>query len=356
VSRPEIAEHAAALRAERVPFVHATVVLADRPTSAKPGDEALVFGDGTIEGFVGGTCAESTVRAQSLTLLDSGEPLLLRISAEHEPGQEPEAEIGERTRERTGDPGRLSVHNPCLSGGTLEIFLEPVIPAPLLVVLGESPIAVALVSLGERLGYHVRPVAAPGGADATADPAGAAAVVCASHGRDEEDLLTAALAAGVPYVGLVASRKRGEAVVASLDVDEAARARVHTPCGLDIGARTPEEVALSVLAEIVAERRRTSGRPVAAHPAPHAHHHAGHDDHASHAGHEHHAGHGEDAPTGHAATLPERPGTAIDPVCGMAVAMVDASLHLDHDGQRYWFCGTGCLRAFAADPAGYLAT
>jgi xanthine dehydrogenase accessory factor len=312
VSRPDVERRAAALRTERVPFVHAKVVLADRPTSAKPGDEAIVFADGTIEGFVGGTCAESTVRAQSLALLDSGDPLLLRIT----PSPEEEAEPR---------PDRLTVHNPCLSGGTLEIFLEPVVPAPLLVVHGDSPIANALAGLGERLGYQV---VAGGGADVSDS---AAAVVCAAHGRDEEPVLTAALRAGVDYVALVASRKRGEAVVASLDVDEAERARVHTPAGLDIGARTPEEVALSILAEIVAERRRTSGRPL-----EHQHHD------------EHH----------HATELPvvERPGTASDPVCGMTVATVETSLHLDHEGVRYWFCGSGCLRAFAADPAGYLTS
>lgn len=303
MSRPEIAQRAAALRAERVPFVHATVVLADRPTSAKPGDEAIVFADGTIEGFVGGTCAESTVRAQSLTLLDSGDPLLLRITASPEDEQ--------------AASNKLTVHNPCLSGGTLEIFLEPVVPAPLLLVHGDSPIAVALTALAERLGYQVA-------AGAAADPSEAAALVCASHGRDEEEALTEALTAGVGYVGLVASRKRGESVVAALDVDEAARARVHTPAGLDIGARTPEEVALSILAEIVAERRRASGRPVEAHPA--------------------------------AEQGALQSGTAIDPVCGMSVATVETSLHLDHEGVRHWFCGTGCLRAFAAEPAGYLGS
>ena len=191
-----------ALRAEGVPFVHATVVLADRPTSAKPGDEALVFADGTIEGFVGGACAESTGQSQSLALLDSGEPLLLRITATPDatpPGPGP-----------AGASARLSVHNPCLSGGTLEIFLEPVVPAPLLVVHGEGPIAVALTQLAAGLGYQVA-------TEPTAPPAHAAAVVCASHGRDEEETLAAALEAGVGYVGLVASRKRGEQVVAGLE-------------------------------------------------------------------------------------------------------------------------------------------
>jgi len=300
VSRPAVAARAAALRGERLPFVHARVVMAERPTSAKPGDEAIVFADGTIEGFVGGTCAESTVRAQGLALLDSGEPLLLRITPAPEP-------------DRHDPEGTLSVHNPCLSGGTLEIFLEPVLPAPLLHVHGGTPIAEALAGLAARLGFDV----VEGHAGAL--PAGAAAVVVASHGRDEESALSAALASDAPYVGLVASRKRGEAVVASLDVPEESRARVRTPCGLDIGARTPEEVALSILAEIVAERRRPSGRPVTQ---------------------------GEQR---------EQPGAraAADPVCGMAVATVEASLHLDHEGRRHWFCGSGCLRAFAADPAAY---
>jgi xanthine dehydrogenase accessory factor len=268
-------------------------VLAERPTSAKPGDEALVLADGTMEGFVGGTCAESTVRAQSLTLLDSGETLLLRIAPEDE---EPH-------------PGKLTVVNPCLSGGTIEIFLQPVIPAPVVAVHGDTPIARSLLSLGAALGYDLVPWAA-------ADPAGAAAVVVASHGRDEEEVLDAALRAGVPYVGLVASRKRGEAVLGSLHAGAPDRARVHTPAGIDIGARSAEEVALSILAEIVANRPRPSARPIA-------------------------------APDAAAVDL------AVDPVCGMSVPMVDSSLHYDHAGTRWWFCGSGCLRAFAADPDAY---
>jgi len=121
-------------------------------------------------------------------------------------------------------------------------------PAPLLVVDGESPVATALAALGPALGWAVQTWA--GGPLHEA-----AAVVVATHGPDEEAVLTEALAAGVAYVGLVASRTRGAAVLGSLAVDEAARARIHTPAGLDIGAVTPEEIALAVLAEIVAERR-----------------------------------------------------------------------------------------------------
>ncbi len=313
---PEIEARAAELRQQRVPFVHARVVRAERPTSAKPGDQAVVLADGSIEGFVGGVCAESTVRAQSLSLLDSGEPLLLRISPERDEHAASDA------------PGTTSVVNPCLSGGTLEIFLEPVVPAPVIAVHGESPIAAALVALAEGVGFRV---AEGNGGASSADAAagGLAAVVVASHGRDEEQVLEAAVRAGVPYVGLVASRKRGEAVVAGLDLDEAQRASVQVPAGLDIGARTPREVALSILAEIVSRRPRPSGMTTAP-PA---------------------AG---DAAPGALAEPGDRPPVATDLVCGMAVVADDAALHLDHDGRRYWFCGTGCLRAFAADPSAYL--
>ncbi len=289
-------ERAKELRRQRVPFVHARVVLAERPTSAHPGDDAIVLGDGTIEGFVGGDCAESTVRAQALAVLDSGESVVLRISPTPEPPL----------------PGKVMAHNPCLSGGTLEIFLEPQRPPPLVVVYGDSPIANALGAVGAALGYEMRR-----GDEIPVVPDDASAVVVASHGRDESGVLAAALAAGVDYVGLVASPKRGAAVVADLDAATDAKAVIVTPAGLDIGASTPEEVALSILADIVARRPRPSARSI-----------------------------GE--------TDAERtPATAVDPVCGMTVASTDASLHLDHDDRRYYFCGTGCLRAFAAEPGRY---
>jgi xanthine dehydrogenase accessory factor len=294
-----VQERAAALRRDRVPFVHARVVLAERPTSAKPGDEALVLPDGTLEGFVGGTCAESTVRAQALTLLDSGESLVLRITPSEEAAQ----------------PGKVTVHNPCLSGGTLELFLEPVVPAPLVVVHGDTPIGRAVARLAGELGWSVTVTgsgSAPGSGSVEAGDA--AAVIVASHGRDEEEALRAALQAEIPYVGLVASRKRGEAVLASLGLCSSMTSRVRTPAGLDLGARTPQEVALTILAEILASRPRPTGRPVESESAVEQ---------------------------------------AVDPVCGMTVAAVESSLHLDHEGRRVWFCGTGCLRAFAADPASY---
>jgi xanthine dehydrogenase accessory factor len=232
-----LANRAHTLTAERVPFVQATVVRAGRPASVRAGATALVLKDGTVEGFVGGHCAEPSVRLHALRALETGEAILLRI--EPGPGDQAAAD------------GAVTVHNPCLSGGTLEIFLEPHAPPARVHVVGDTPIARALHDLGHALGYDVA-VHDGGAFEPTTDDA---AVIVASHGRDEEDALATALDLGVPYVGLVASRRRGEAVVGALEVSDADRARVHTPAGLDIGARTPEEIALSILAEVVASRR-----------------------------------------------------------------------------------------------------
>jgi xanthine dehydrogenase accessory factor len=299
----DLSERSAALRAARVPFVRARVILAEAPTSAKPGDEAIVTGDGAIEGFVGGVCAEATVRDQSLALLAGDGPggaVVLRIT--------PTAENG-----RDAQPGKRVVHNPCLSGGTIEVFLETEVPPPLVVVAGRAPIAIALGALGGPAGFEMWPHEGSGQL-----PPDTAAVVVASHGAGEEELLVAALSAGVPYVGLVASRRRGRAVVDALPVDEELKTRVHTPAGLDIGARTPEEVALSILAEIVAARPRprpTEPRPVAAVAG---------------------------------AAL------ATDPVCGMSVRVGPGAWHLTDPGSGdVWFCGRGCRDAYQADPPSY---
>ena len=175
------------LRTRRTPFVLATVVRAERPTSAKPGDSAVVTADGTLDGFVGGVCAESTVRVESLRLLAAGESELLRITPDA--GAAP-AQDGVRT-----------VGNPCLSGGTLEIFLEAMIPPMLVAVFGESPAARALVRVGAALDWDVRTGLDPLSPDTSA-------VVVASHGRGELAVLRAALDAEVGYIALVASRRR----------------------------------------------------------------------------------------------------------------------------------------------------
>lgn len=299
MTRSELLARADTLRSGRTPYVLATVVRAERPTSAKPGDCALVLPDGSIEGFVGGSCAESTVRREGLRLLRIGESTLLRIS--------PNAEGPESVAE-----GLLAVNNPCLSGGTLEIFLETMLPPTLVQVFGDAPVARALGSIGAALGYDVH-TGTDAGASVLPDTA---AVVVASHGRDEEPVLLAALRADVPYVGLVASAKRGAAVVASLDMPETARARIHTPAGLRIGARTPQEVALSILAEIVERRPHVTGPSTQDSLAPAAY-------------------------------------DAVDPVCGMTVAVTEETLRVELGGTTWYFCGSGCRQAFADDPTRY---
>ncbi|HEY6759298.1 MAG TPA: XdhC family protein [Baekduia sp.] len=287
----DLAAEAQRLRAERLPFVQATVVRAVRPTSVRPGDTALVLGDGTIQGFVGGTCAQTSVRLYAARALETGEASLLRLI----PGAAPAGGAD------GAEDGVVVAHNPCLSGGELEIFLDPQLPALRIVIAGDTPIAHALEDVARAAGYEVE----RGEAGAIAPSATDAAVIVASHGNDEERSLTQAIEAGVPYVGLVASPVRGAAVRESLDVPDVLRSWVHTPAGLDIGARAPSEIAIAILAEIVSERM--------AHPAP-----------------------------------PEA--TAIDPICGMEVVVSDASIHLDVEGgERVYFCREGCRAAYLVE-------
>ncbi|MEQ4518077.1 XdhC family protein [Pseudarthrobacter sp. B907] len=301
-----IAARAGELAARREPFVHATVVRAQHPTSARAGDTALLLPGGELQGFVGGNCVESSVREYGLQVLASGEPLLLRVL----PG-----EPSHRTEE-----GAVEVSNPCLSGGAIEIFLQPRIPAPRVVVVGGAPVAQALAALGPGVGFDVE--LADG--DAAQPRAGDAALIVASHGKAEEGALEAALRAGVPYVALVASEVRGAAVLDSLDVDDVLRSRVYTPAGLQLGARTPGEIALSIFAQLVQER--ATARAGAQNRA--------------------HTG-GVPGPS------TPQPKTAVDPVCGMSVPAVESSLHLEHNGVTVYFCSPGCRAAFRKDPERY---
>jgi xanthine dehydrogenase accessory factor len=291
-----MARRAVELADAGTPFVTATVVRAQRPTSVEAGDVALVLEDGTIEGFVGGSCAEHSVRAYSLQAIKSGQATLLRILPF---GPE---DIGPEGREVDSQEGAVTVENPCLSGGAIEVFLEPVVPAPRVWVVGDTPIAGALVRMGGELGLGTVPMESGGAAPGAGD----LALVVAAHGRDELPALRRALEAGLPYVGLVASRKRGDGVLAELRGDGVPAdllARIDVPAGLDIHARTPAEIALSILARIVEVRR--GGPPAAV--------------------------------------------TAVDPVCGMTVAAVAATPSAEHGGSTVYFCSQGCRDAFLAE-------
>ena len=274
------------------PFVTATVVRAQRPTSATAGNTALVLGDGTIEGFVGGECAEHSVRSYALKAIESGEPILLRILPF---GDNREGE------EVAREDGAVTVENPCLSGGAIEVFLEPVVRAPRVFVEGDLPISHALLRLGAELGLDMRGVV---GGDFEPRP-GDLALVVAGHGRDELPALRRGLEAGLPYVGLVASRKRGHGVLGELrgdGVDAALLDRIDTPAGLDLGARTPAEIAISILARIVEVRRREAA--------------------------------------------PAAVTSATDPICGMTVVVMPDTPSVQHDGETVYFCREACKAEF----------
>ncbi len=164
----ELARRAEELAAAREPFVTATVVRVEHPTSVEVGSVALVLGDGTIEGFVGGVCAEQSVRAYSLIALESGDPVLLRILPEPLAGGGPDErelapeDVAAASQEiPTDEQGAVTVRNPCLSGGAIEVFIEPSPPAPRVLVVGETPIAAAVLRIGRRArardGAHGRP-------------------------------------------------------------------------------------------------------------------------------------------------------------------------------------------------------
>ncbi|MDY7088690.1 MAG: XdhC family protein [Actinomycetota bacterium] len=299
-----VAERVAGLSQARRPFVHATVVRAQEPTSARAGDDAVILDDGSIEGFVGGVCAESSVRAAALDTLSSGNTMLLRVLPDDGAGF-------------PDTPGARVVVNPCHSGGAIEIFLRPVLPRPLLSVVGDTPIGRAVGELASFLGFEVKELPSY---------AGTTAVVVAGLGRDEERAIRAALDAGVPYIALVASRTRSVVVLDSMNLTDAERGLVRAHAGLDIGARTPQEIALSILAELVRDLRRGSlGAPTVV---------------------------SEDSPTMGgpvAVTLSaSAPRRAVDPVCGMTVFVDEDSPHAVVNGQDYWFCRVGCRDSFVA--------
>jgi xanthine dehydrogenase accessory factor len=293
-------------------FVTATVVRAKRPTSVKAGDVALVLGDGTIEGFVGGVCAQQSVRVYALKAIETEEAVLLRIVPDGPIGEDPGT-----GREVPVDEGAVTAHNPCLSGGTIEIFLEPVLPAPRVLVVGDTPIASAVIALGAELGLDLVAVDAGGAPEPSPNDL---ALVVAAHGRDELHTLRRGLEVGVSYIGLVASPKRGAGVLAELRADGVSDEHlelIDVPAGLDIGAHTPAEIALSILTQIVAtrrgaapERRRDEARATSARP--------------------------------------DSPPIAVDPICGMTVAAVAGTPSVEVDGETIYFCCEGCATAFRA--------
>jgi xanthine dehydrogenase accessory factor len=299
----DVLDRAAELRERGETFVVATVVRVDPPTSARPGDKALIAADGTLWGWIGGSCSESLVRREALHAMGDGQPRLVKIA----PDQAPEHQHGVVAHVST-----------CPSAGSLDVFIDPHLPRPVLLVIGDTPAAHTLVRLGATIGYETD-AAHPGAiasdfpeADrvigsldlAPLKPGATTWAVVATMGHYDEEAIEALLPYDVAYIGLVASRKRAATVLAVLnDRGNHGLDRVRRAADSSVGG-TQEEIALAVLAEIVAERQ--------------AH-----------------------QPT-YTIALPE---TAIDPICGMTVEIKGAMHTLAMGETTYYFCGAGCLDA-----------
>jgi xanthine dehydrogenase accessory factor len=322
------------LRTIGTPFVIATVVRAEKPTSAKAGAKAIITEDGTLSGWIGGSCAEPTVKREAKKALQDGRPRLLRLCPPEKMGGAPQE-------------GVIEIALTCISGGTLEIYIEPQLAQPHLVVIGHLATAEALVRLGKDMGWRislmgleVTPKRFPQ-ADQCFDHLDFSQVtitkksyiVVASHGNYDEDMLVAALQSQAPYVAFIASKTRTNAVLQYLreaNLTDEQIARLKYPAGLDIGSVTPEEIALSILAEIVQRHRQlpvTNPQspvsnslpsnlelPIAAPPAP----------------------------------------EALDPVCGMTVEIATAHFMSQYEGTTYYFCAAGCKRSFDKEPQKYI--
>jgi xanthine dehydrogenase accessory factor len=298
--RAELLQLAADLARKREPFVLAMVVRREPYSSAHQGDMAIITADGAYHGWLGGNCTQPTVKREARLALADGKPRLVSLSPDP------------RSQER---PGVTALPMTCHSGGSVDIYLEPMLPPPQLLVFGESPCARALARLGEVMGYGVLALSDPAQARTAGEDAFA---VVATMGENDEESLAAAIAARCPYVAVVASRRRFAEMREALlqrGIPRESLDLVHNPAGLDLGASLPEEVALSILAEIVQLRRARAPRPVAV----------------------------------------QAPASAIDPVCGMTVEIESARHRATHEGHDYYFCNPRCREKFLADPVRFLA-
>jgi xanthine dehydrogenase accessory factor len=341
----DLLQMAADLARREEPFVLAVVVRRQPASSSQAGDMALITAAGAFHGWLGGSCTQPTVVREAQRALADGQPRLVALA--------PDPEMERR-------PGMAVFPMTCHSGGTVEIYLEPVIPGPRLVVFGISPTARALVQLGKAMGYtvaivdpevadgdlfpgadQVLPDVQPlvsGSASGNSSSNTARFAVVATMGERDEEAIRAALSLSPVYLGVVASRKRFAQIRETLEaggVTAAALDTIHSPAGLSIGARRPEEIALSVLAQIVEQRHaagKAEGEKGAALPA--------------------------DARLPPLPPLPPlqplSPTDALDPVCGMTVTIATARHTAEHAGRAYYFCGGGCRERFLADPARYL--
>ena len=295
---------------EQTPYAVATVVRRERPSSAASGNTAVITADGTVHGWIGGSCTLPEVTRHAIASLAERQPRLLAFGGSLEP---------------RGDV--IPIPMSCGSEGKVEVHINPVYPAPRLVVAGASPIADAVARLGEAMGYRVGTFDGDLAAElAERSPGAALYAVVATMGQGDEDAVEQLLAARADYLGMVVSPKRMGQVreyLAARGVCGSRIEKVRGPAGLDIGAVGPEEVAISILAEIVAlARAEPSDAEVAR---------------------------AEDA-----ATPAGAPATTTDPVCGMTVPADGSRPSSTYQGKTVHFCCPGCRARFEADPAAYV--
>ena len=292
-------------------FAVATVVWRQSPSSSQPGARAIITADGELRGWIGGACAEPVVIREAQRVISEGTARLLLLGTPEQFGG-------------TVPDGMTVIPISCQSEGALEVYIEPVLPVPHLVVIGGSPMARTLATLGGALGWRTDLVDGPDFAPDMADER--SMIVVATQGHDDEDVLIRAVAARPAYLGLVGSRRRGATVLGYLadrGVPEEDLARVRVPAGLDLGPTTHQEIAVAILAELV-QLRASGALPRSRATVP--------------------------RPARREGTGP--PAVAVDPVCGMTVATAAAHT-LPHDGVDYHFCCAGCRQAFEEDPGAY---
>src|SRR4051794_12466287 len=305
--RWDVIDQAGELARSGEEFALATVVWRQGPSSGQQGARAIITASGRLSGWIGGACAEPVVIREAQEVIRAGEARLLLLGAPEQFGAALPA-------------GMTVIPISCQSEGALEIFIEPVVPTLHLVVVGRSPMAHTLADLATSLGW--RADLRDGPEFSAADVGARSVVVIATQGHGDEEAVEEAVSAAPAFVGLVASERRGEAMLGCLadrGVPRDALDRVRVPVGLDLGHTTHREIAVAILAELVRLRAAgtlSSGRTREADPA--------------------------------------EPAQATDPVCGMTVAADRCGHPVEHDGLTYYFCCVGCRDAFAKDPGAYI--
>ena len=303
------------------PFALATVVWRQSPSSSQPGARAIITAGGELHGWIGGACAEPVVILQAQQVMADGTARLLLLGTPEQFG----AAVPD---------GMTVIPISCQSEGALEVYIEPVLPVPHLVIVGDSPMTRTLASLAAALGWRTDPIRGPDFTPEAAD--GRSMIVVATQGHDDEDVLERAVAARPAYLGLVGSRRRGATVLGYLadrGVPQDQLDRVRVPAGLDLGRTTHQEIAVAILAELVQLRASgglapgTLGRETGT-------------ESARQAGLE-------------GARPAARPALVIDPVCGMTVS-ADSSRPLRYEDTDYYFCCAGCRQAFEQEPDAYV--